>query len=94
MPICLLKRGDLCDRMSSRENEARFLHQNEVKFARQRRQNGCQPRFVPHAFAQEAQQKHKIRLAVSHWRPQISFQKIMFCLFTWFIFFFSNVVPC
>ena len=30
------KRGDLCDRMSSRENEARFLHQNEVKFARQR----------------------------------------------------------
>ena len=30
MPICVLKRGDLCDRMSSRENEARFLHQNEV----------------------------------------------------------------
>ena len=32
MPICVLKRGDLCDRMSSRENEARLLHQNEVKF--------------------------------------------------------------
>ena len=32
MPICVLKRGDLCDRMSSRENEARFLHQNEVNF--------------------------------------------------------------
>ena len=30
MPICVLKRGDLFDRMSSRENEARFLHQNEV----------------------------------------------------------------
>ena len=30
MPICVLKRGDLCDRMSSRENEARFFHQNEV----------------------------------------------------------------
>ena len=30
MPICVLKRGDLCDRMSSRENEARFLRQNEV----------------------------------------------------------------
>ena len=30
MPMCVLKRGDLCDRMSSRENEARFLHQNEV----------------------------------------------------------------
>ena len=30
MPICVLKRGDLCDRMSSHENEARFLHQNEV----------------------------------------------------------------
>ena len=31
MPICVLKRGDLCDRMSSRElNEARFSHQNEV----------------------------------------------------------------
>ena len=30
MPLCVLKRGDLCDRMSSRENEARFLHQNEV----------------------------------------------------------------
>ena len=29
MPICVLKRGDL----SSRENEARLLHQNEVKFA-------------------------------------------------------------
>ena len=26
MPICVLKRGD----MSSHENEARFLHQNEV----------------------------------------------------------------
>ena len=30
MPICTLKRGDLCDGTSSRENEARFLHQNEV----------------------------------------------------------------
>ena len=29
MPICVLKRGDLCDRMSSHENEARFLYQNE-----------------------------------------------------------------
>ena len=28
MPICVLKRGDLCE--TSRENEARFLHQNEV----------------------------------------------------------------
>ena len=36
MPIFVLKRGDLCDRMSSRENEARFLQQNEVKFALQR----------------------------------------------------------
>ena len=27
MPICVLKTGDLCDRMSSHENEARFLHQ-------------------------------------------------------------------
>ena len=30
MPICVLKRGDLCDCMSSHENEARFLYQNEV----------------------------------------------------------------
>ena len=30
MPICVLKREDLCDHMPSRENEARFLHQNEV----------------------------------------------------------------
>ena len=30
LPICVLKRRDLCDRMSSPENEARFLHQNEV----------------------------------------------------------------
>ena len=30
MPICVLKRGYLCDRMSLRENEARFLHQNEI----------------------------------------------------------------
>ena len=29
MPMCVLKRGDLCDRMSSRENETRFLHQND-----------------------------------------------------------------
>ena len=33
MPICVLKRGDLCDHVSSHENEARFLHQNEVNFA-------------------------------------------------------------
>ena len=46
--ICVLKRGrDLC-----------FLHQNEVKFARERNKS----RFVPHAYAQEAQCKHKIRL--------------------------------
>ena len=30
IPICVLKRGEFWDRMSSRENEARFLHQNEV----------------------------------------------------------------
>ena len=36
MPICVLKRGDLCGLMSSRENEARFLHKNEVNFAQQR----------------------------------------------------------
>ena len=30
MPICVMNRGDFCDRMSSRENEARFLRQNEV----------------------------------------------------------------
>ena len=30
MPICVVKGGDLCDRVSSRENEAIFLHQNEV----------------------------------------------------------------
>ena len=67
MPICVLKREGTC--LSSRENGARFLHQNEVNFARQK-QNGRQPRFVPHAFAQEAQRKHKIRLAVAHCRPQ------------------------
>ena len=33
MPICALKRGNLSDRMSSRENEVRLLHQNEAKFA-------------------------------------------------------------
>ena len=42
MPMCVLKRGDLCDRMSSRENEARFLHRNEVKL-REEKQNGRQP---------------------------------------------------
>ena len=31
---------------------------------RQRKQNGRQPRFVPHALAQAAQRKHKIRLAL------------------------------
>ena len=59
----VLKRGDLCDRMSSRENEARFLRQNEVNLCD--RDRGCQPRFAPHAFAphafaQAAQRKHKI----------------------------------
>ena len=32
MPMCVFKRGGLCDRMSSHENEARFLHQNEGNF--------------------------------------------------------------
>ena len=32
MPICVLKGEGTC--VSSRENEARFLHLNEVKFAR------------------------------------------------------------
>ena len=45
MPICVLKRGN--------KNEARFMHQNEVNL-RDREQNGRQPRFVPHAFAQAA----------------------------------------
>ena len=36
MPICVLKRVDLFGRMSSSENEGRFLHQNEVNFVRQR----------------------------------------------------------
>ena len=67
-PTCVLKRGDLCDRKSSRENEARFLHQNEGKICATEKQNGCHSRFVPHAFAQAAQRKHKIRLAVSHCR--------------------------
>ena len=48
MPICVLKRGDLCE--TSRENEARFLHQNEVNL-RDRETKCRQPRFVPHAFA-------------------------------------------
>ena len=50
MPMCVLKRGDLCDCMSSRENEARFLHQNDVNL-RDRETNGRQSQlFVPHAF--------------------------------------------
>ena len=36
------------------------------KFCATEKQNGRQPRFVPHAFVQEAQRKHKMRLAVSH----------------------------
>ena len=57
MPICVLKRGNFCDRMSSRENEARFLQLNEV----QRNKMAANLEF-----AQAAQRKHKIRLAVSH----------------------------
>ena len=70
MPICVLKRGDsTC--VSSRENDARFLHQNEVKFARQRNKMAANlDLFDPHAFAQAAQRKHKIRLALSHCRPR------------------------
>ena len=60
MPIRVLKIGDLCDRMSSCENEARFLHQNEI--CATKKQNGCQPQCV---------HKHKIRLAVSHSQPQL-----------------------
>ena len=33
------------------------------------KQNDRQTRFVPHAFAQSPQRKHKIRLALSHCRP-------------------------
>ena len=35
------KRGDLCDRMSSRENETRFLHQNEVNLPDRNRCQIC-----------------------------------------------------
>ena len=61
MPICVLKRGDLCVKMRP---------DSCIK------QNGRQPRFVPHAFAQDTQHNlHKIRLAVSHCRPQQSQNK-------------------
>ena len=47
MPICVLKRGDsTC--VSSRENDARFLHQNEVKFARQRNKMAANLRMHLH----------------------------------------------
>ena len=42
MPICVLKRGDLCGR---------------GKFFATEKQNGRQPRFVSHAFARAAQRK-------------------------------------
>ena len=53
------------------KKKARFLHQNEVNFCATERQNGRQSRFVPHVFAQVAQRKHEIRLAVFHCRPQL-----------------------
>ena len=50
MPICMLKRGDLCDRMFSCENEARFLYQNDLgKFVQQRNKMAAKPQFVLHA---------------------------------------------
>ena len=53
MPICVLKRGELFDHMSSRESEARFLHQNDVNL-RDKETKWPPTRFVPHAFAQAA----------------------------------------
>ena len=42
--------------MASCENEARFLHQNEVNLGDRKTK---WPRFIPHAFAQTAQRKQK-----------------------------------
>ena len=68
MPICVLKRGDLCERMSSHENEARFLHQNDVNL------HDGETKWLPTKICSACictgpQCKHKIRLAVSHCRP-------------------------
>ena len=49
MPICVLKRGDLSDRMPSRENEARFLHQNEVNGATEKQNGRMQLHRQPNA---------------------------------------------
>ena len=67
LKICMLKRQDLSLVWvkSSRENEARFLHQNEVNLCDR------ETKWPPtHAFAQAAQRKHKIRLAVFYCRPR------------------------
>ena len=47
-----------------------ILESKRGKFYATEKQNGSQPQFVPHAFAQAAQRKHKIRLAVSHRRSR------------------------
>ena len=64
MPMCVLKRGDLCDRMSSHENEARFLLQNEVKFAQQRNKMAANLDLF-HMHLHRHPNANKIRLASS-----------------------------
>ena len=79
-PICVLKRGVLC----GLNCHTICLHQNEVNLHNRETKWPPTSIFFSHAFAQVAQRKHKIRLAiaVSHCRPRLTvFRKpsIMFC---------------
>ena len=68
MPICVLKREDLCDRMSTNKIKlGQILASKRGKFARQRNKMAANFSICS---AQAAQRKHKIRLVVSHCRPR------------------------
>ena len=69
MTICVLKRGDFCVFVNMKMTMRPDSCIKRGTFAL-RNKMAAKPRFVPHAFAQAAQRKHKIRLAVSYCPPQ------------------------
>ena len=56
--------------VSSRENEARFLHQTAVKFARQRNKMAANLDFFRMHLHRKPNANTKLDRAVSHCRPQ------------------------
>ena len=72
MPICVLKRGDLCDHMSSSENDARFrLASQRGKFARQKSKMATNLDLFRMHLHRQPNANTKLDFAVSHRRPRV-----------------------